>query len=237
MTAIAITVNAKPAASTPPASGATARLAATAAIAIPAIRPQRPGSGQATLSSRFGSILGSSRTRMDSAASADIRWHRPTRRHADSAEQLGPQFLCHDVSIDAVADHLRSDEDDELGAVDHLGAMREGVAQPRNLIEQRYSAAIAGMALADQTRQQHGLPARDGDRALDLALGHRGGQRGAGRRVGNDVADLLLDVQTNIAVDVHARHDAQDDAGVAIIDGVDDGVAGREHGGAAGRDR
>ena len=63
------------------------------------------------------------------------------------------------------------------------------------------------------------------------------GVRRAGA-AGRDVADLLLDVEQHIAVGVDARHDAQDDAGVAIVDRVDDRRAGAaEHGRAAGRDR
>ena len=48
------------------------------------------------------------------------------------------------------------------------------------------------------------------------------------------VADFLLDVEPDVAVDADARRHPQDDAGVAIVDGIDDGVARRQHGGAAG---
>ena len=52
-----------------------------------------------------------------------------------------------------------------------------------------------------------------------------------------NVADFLFDVEPDISVDVDAGRNPQDDAGVAIIDGVDDRVACRQHRGAAGGDR
>ena len=56
--------------------------------------------------------------------------------------------------------------------------------------------------------------------------------------LGGDVADLLLDVEQNIAIDVDPRHHAQDHAGIAIVDVVDDRRARRDHRGCRlGRDR
>ena len=60
-----------------------------------------------------------------------------------------------------------------------------------------------------------------------FTLRSRDRRRQRGRICGRDVADLLLDLEPDIAVGVDARDDAQNDAGVAIVDGVDDRVAGR----------
>ena len=54
---------------------------------------------------------------------------------------------------------------------------------------------------------------------------------------GRDVRGFLLDVDDDIAVGADPRHDAQDDAGVAIIDRADDRVVCRQHRRGSGRDR
>ena len=51
------------------------------------------------------------------------------------------------------------------------------------------------------------------------------------------VADQLVDVEQNRPIVVHVRLDVQDNARVFVIDRVDDGVVGAEHGRAAGRYR
>src|SRR5262249_9135198 len=141
------------------------------------------------------------------------------------------------MGVDAVANDLRPYENDELGPHQAIGALGEGAAeQAWQLIKQRKAAAAALLPLADQARQQDGLAARDRDRALDLALRDRRGQRvGARRR--RYIADLLLDVEADVAIDVDARDHPQNDSGVAIVDGVDDGVLTRQHVRAAGGDR
>ena len=50
-------------------------------------------------------------------------------------------------------------------------------------------------------------------------------------------ADLLLDVELDAVVGADARLNVQNDAGVLVVDGVDDGVVGAQHSRAAGRDR
>src|SRR6266853_2581257 len=105
-----------------------------------------------------------------SAESTNLRRGRNLRRNnRDGAAQLGPQLLGDKMRVDGVANDLRADENDELGAGDPLVLMREGVAQPGNLVEQRDAAAVEVLLLLNQSGQQYGLAARDRNRALDLA--------------------------------------------------------------------
>src|SRR5258708_27035054 len=73
------------------------------------------------------------------------------------------------------------------------------------------------------------------NRTLVLLFGNRWCQAGVGLR--RNFAYFLLYIEPDIAIDIDARRNAQDDAGVAIVDGVDDRVAGRQHRGAAGGNR
>src|SRR5215468_12049272 len=81
-----------------------------------------------------------------------------------TAAQLRPQFLRYAIGIEAVANNLRADEDDELGPGCLLVLMREGIAQSLDFIQQWNSAAISVLLLADQSGQQNGLPAGHRDR-------------------------------------------------------------------------
>src|SRR5713101_5557058 len=97
------------------------------------------------------------------------------------------------MSIHAVADNLRADEDDQLGTGRLSVLMREGVAQTRNLIEQGNPVSRAVLLFADQSGQQHRLAGGHGDRTPDLSFGDsRGPARGGGRR---NVTDFLFDVE------------------------------------------
>src|SRR5262245_24685962 len=211
--------------STPRRSGATAMLSTAPMMARHAIctcaRMGRPLTIDANVMSLFPMLSGLGRKR----AARRLGASRPT--------QLRAQLLGYEMSIDAIANDLRPYEDDQLGPHQPIGAFRE---EARNLIKDRKAAAAALLPLADKTGEQDGLAACDRDRALDLALRDRRGQRiSAGG--GSDVADLLLDVEADVAVDINARDHAQNDAGVAIVDGVDDRVVARQHIRAAGRDR
>src|SRR5215468_996663 len=136
------------------------------------------------------------------------------------------------MGIRPVADDLRPNENDQLGALGLVGLMPEGVAETGNLVEYRNGIAGAVLLLADKARQQYRLAVRDRDLALDPSFGDRRRQAAsAGRR---HVADLLLDIESHASIDADARGDPQDDAGVAIVDSVDDGIARRQHRGAAG---
>src|SRR6516165_6758355 len=139
------------------------------------------------------------------------------------------------MSIQAVADDLRTNEDDQLGAGSLLVLMGEDIAQPLYFVEQGNSVAVSDLLLADQAGEQHRLPGGDGDRASHPPFRNR--RRQAAGRLWPNVADFLLHLQPDGAVGTDSRRYVQDDAGVAIIDGVDDGVACREHGGASGRYR
>src|SRR5215470_5037236 len=238
--AIATMMTARSAPSAPRRSGAIARLAVMPTIAAQPIVVSTDNGGAST--SCWSSLGARGRYALRGVScsmSAQLGGHRSARRRrARRAAQLRAQLLGDEMGIDAVADDLRPDENDQLGALEAVGLLRECAAERvGKLAEQGDAARAALLALADKTGEQHGLAAHHRDRALDPALRHGRRQGRAGARLRGDVADLLLDVEPHVAVDVDARNDAQDDAGVAIIDSVDDGVAGGQHRRAAGRDR
>src|SRR5258708_38621221 len=122
------------------------------------------------------------------------------------------------MSIHAVADNLRADEDDQLGTGRLSVLMGEGVAQARNLIEQGNAVSGAVLLFTDQSGQQHRLTGGHGNRTPDLSFGNSRGQaRGGGRR---NVADFLFDVEADISGDVDAGRNPQNDASVSIVDRV-----------------
>src|ERR1700680_3145253 len=53
----------------------------------------------------------------------------------DAAAELGSKFLGDEMGIQAVADNLWADKDDQLGTGVLLVLMREGGGEPLNLIE------------------------------------------------------------------------------------------------------
>src|SRR5258705_4823957 len=93
-------------------------------------------------------------------------------RGAELAAQLGAQFLGDAHCVDAVADDLRPDEDDQFGALRRLGVAADQLAEIAELIHQRNAGAVAAGVLADQAGEQHGLPAGDTDRAFHFSLRH-----------------------------------------------------------------
>src|SRR5207248_5771205 len=100
---------------------------------------------------------------------------------------LGAQLLGDHVGVDRVADDLRADEDDQLGAADRLILVGEEVAYRRQLVEQRNAGPGDVLSVADEPGEQHRLSALHRDRALDPALGHGRRERAlAGRQ---DIAD------------------------------------------------
>ena len=120
----------------------------------------------------------------------------------------------------AVADDLRPNEDEELGALD-VPSVRENAAPSPVSFEPRDPAAPPLLPLAHQAAEQNGLSACDRNRAPHLALRHGWCERLC-RRGLRDRADLLLDVEQHIAIGVDAWRDAQDHTRVAVIDRVDD---------------
>src|SRR4051812_22208941 len=60
---------------------------------------------------------------------------------AQPAAQLGAQLLGHAHRIDAVADDLRADEDDKLGALCALVVAAEQLAEFAELVDQRQAGA------------------------------------------------------------------------------------------------
>src|SRR4029077_20616925 len=77
---------------------------------------------------------------------------------AETPLQLGAHLLGDAHRIDAVADDLRADEDDQLGALFGPVGVSEQVAD-RQLVDDRKAGALLVGALADQAGQQHGLAA------------------------------------------------------------------------------
>src|SRR5690606_42122521 len=69
--------------------------------------------------------------------------------------------LFRSLGVGAVADDLRADEDDQLGALGAVALMPEGIAEAGNLVEHGKRVAGAALLLADQARQQHGLAVGD----------------------------------------------------------------------------
>ena len=113
--------------------------------------------------------------------------------------------------------------------------MGEDVSKIGDLVEARNAVAGALMSLADETGQKHGLATGNRDRALDLSLCD--GRRQAVGRCRRNIADFLLDIEPDVAIHIHPRRHPQDDPGVAVIDGVHNGVVGGQDGRAAGGDR
>src|SRR5436190_10016327 len=119
------------------------------------------------------------------------------------------------MCIQAVADNLGADKDDQLGAGGLFVLMRKGVAETRNLIEQGNPVSRLVLLFADQSGQQHRLAGGHGNRTLDLSFGNSRIQTRGGSC--SNVADFLLDVEPDISVDVDAGRNPQYDAGVAIV--------------------
>src|SRR6185295_4235014 len=129
-----------------------------------------------------------------SSALPELGCQRPARRRRPGRPtQLRAHFFGNEMRIYAVANDLRSNEDDKLGSGQPIGAVRrKGVAERmRQLVEEWDAAAAAFLPFADQSCQKYGLAACDGYRALDPALGNGRRKGCAGRRRGN-VADFLL---------------------------------------------
>ena len=63
-------------------------------------------------------------------------------RSTNRSLQLGSQLLGNEMRVDAVANDLRADEDDQLRPRDRSVLMRKYIAKLRNLVEHRDAAAI-----------------------------------------------------------------------------------------------
>src|SRR6202020_1837739 len=162
------------------------------------------------------------------------------RTRTNGATQFGAEFFGDGVRFHAVANDLGADEDDQFGTHFRIVLIRKGIAYALNLIEQWNAAFVLVLLILDQSGQQHRLAVGDRNRALDLPL-LDGRVQGVGRAAGQDVADLLLDIESYFAIGADTGRNVQDDAGVTIIDGVDDRIAARgcriENACRAGRDR
>src|SRR5690348_10315527 len=69
---------------------------------------------------------------------------------SDVAAQLRPQLFGDEVRIRAIANDLRSNEDDQLGAGCGIVLMSKRITEDWNLIEPGNGIAGAGLLLADQ---------------------------------------------------------------------------------------
>src|SRR5215213_584114 len=193
-------ISASPQPNTPNSPGATIRLAmqaagASSAIAIAASGRSRHPARRSTI--ERSAMLLPVETRV---------------RGPDPAAQLRAHLLGDAHRVDTVADDLRPDEDDQLGALSGFVVAADQLAKLAELIDQRNAAAAVLLTLADQSGEQNRLTARNRDRAFDAALRH--GRRQATGATGRDIRDLLLDIEQDVAVGVDARHHAQDHAGV-----------------------
>jgi len=157
------------------------------------------------------------------------------RGRSDAATQPRSKLFSNDMGVGTVADNLRADENDELGALGGIALMPEGVTKPGDLVQHRDGISAAILLLADQTGQQHSLAVGHGYLALDPPFRH--GRRQAARAGRRHIADLLLDIEPYVAICADARRDPQDDAGVSIVNGVHDRVVRGQHRRAAGRYR
>src|SRR5262249_34359141 len=83
---------------------------------------------------------------------------------------LCAQLLRNSIGIDAVADDLRPNEDDQLGSLHIAGIAGKQLTDTRDLIESWNALAAAILAFADQSAEQYGLAAGNSDRASHLAL-------------------------------------------------------------------
>src|SRR5581483_6246315 len=221
ITAIASMTSASAAPSNPDRPGTAQRLATTLPIASAATatmaRREEPCARRSRLNEIAVILLRSRCPKsplLRSLADAVRRFGR-----AEPPAQLGAQLLGNVHGVDTVADDLRPDKDDQLGTLFGLVGIAEELAELAELVDQRQSRPRGRVVLADQAGEQHGLPIGDRDRALDAPLRDR--RRQAAGAAGCGVRDFLLNVEQHVAVRVDARHDAQDDAGVAIVDGVD----------------
>src|SRR6202041_2985878 len=158
----------------------------------------------------------------------------------NGAAQLGAKFFGNRMRVRAVSNDLGADEDDQLGAHLRIVLVGERIAYALKFIEQWNAAFVLVLLVLDQAGQQHRLAVGDRNRALDLPL-LDGRVQGVGCAAGQNVADLLLDLESHVAIGADARRDVQDDAGVSIVDSVDDGIAAGgcriENACRAGRDR
>src|SRR5262249_46091728 len=231
--AMASMMSPRPAPNAPGAPGAKAKLTA---ITTTASRP-RPRRARMLRPTKAGAILSRERANIASnqqkdgpAAGTAATFTSPgrfrtARQHLGKQRLVGTEAIAHAraqlfrdlVGVDAVANDLRADEDDELGAVDGAVVVAEQLAQGAELVEQRQAGPAARLRLGDQPAEQHGLAVGDRDRALHPPLPHGGRERIAADAPG-DVPDLLLDGEQHGAVGVDARRHAQNDAGVAIVD-------------------
>src|SRR5262249_39951308 len=155
---IASMTSASRAPTTPRMPGSANRLAAALVIATQIIAASAWIRGRATSGSSVCLIV----------LSSQLRGQRAARRlGACGSPQFRTEFLGHDMRIDTVADDLRPDEDDELGADEPIGAVGKDAAErARQLVEQGDATAAALLALADEAGQQHGLAVGDRNRAL-----------------------------------------------------------------------
>ena len=139
------------------------------------------------------------------------------------------------MGVGAVADDLRADEDDQFGARGDLPWCPK--ASPRAGIWSSPGMPLRVPCCCSLIRPASSTvwPLATEIELLTFRSETVGVRLLA--RCRRNVADLLLDIEPDVAVDVDPRRHPQDDAGVAVIDGVHDGIAGGQHGGAAGGDR
>ena len=99
----------------------------------------------------------------------------------------------------------------------------------RNVLQPWKALVPGGRAVLDQAGEAHGLTVVHHHPRLDGALEEgRRADAGCLRGRGIDVADLLRDVQGDLPAAIHARCDVGDDAGLEVVDRIDDRGIGRD---------
>jgi hypothetical protein len=92
-----------------------------------------------------------------------------------SALHPGAQLFRNAMSVDAVANDLWSNEDDELRALRRSGRIRKKRAKPGDLIEHGNSGAPLILGFTDEAGKQYRLAAGDRNEAAYLTLRYRPG--------------------------------------------------------------
>jgi hypothetical protein len=74
------------------------------------------------------------------------------------------------ISVHAISDNLGSDENDQFCALNRAVVLRKQLTDARDFIQARDSVASAVLRLTDQSSQQNGLSAGNGNRACHPTL-------------------------------------------------------------------
>src|SRR3984893_10583017 len=148
---------------------------------------------------------------------------------ADEAgvDQLVAQIFGKRARIALVLHDMRRDQHQQFGAEAGIGLVGEQGPQHRYILQYRDAGITLRIAVADQASHADGLPVLDRDPRSDQPL-IEGRRIDAARRDTSDIADFLRDVERDETAGVDPRRHQHDDAGISVIDAVDDRRVGGE---------